>query len=469
MAVDRAEQVKVSGEIIPFPTRLMALPTAELLRHPDILDMYQLAVQFETNNVVDNKDAQFKARQAFRVGSLPVDPQTRSIATRNPSIVPNHALFNDQFYWDTERIVDGWLALNLSTKPDERERRLEVLKGAVQNFADIFNVIGRIPNRMHTDFLNRSQPPVFSKLIMDTYQEWDTLATTSRERVRAKDWLVKQMAVAKEEYDTWTKSDEKDAVIKYHHRVDKDSSLSRWGYTDVADDTYSIISETGHDKTHEYGERPQDFQPVLLNTLLARYEMDFRDTALLAGHTEEAADWEEKLQKRIAEMNQKMWNGGKGWFYNYDAQKGEQSTYMSLNGFMPMAMGLVTPEQAAKMVADLAQFEMPYGLAMATEHEAQEAPYQWDRPNIWPNMVEFVCEGLEKYGYFAEEAKIRRSSLAAFGEFFQRHATTPERMNGVTGENGDHDHYDPQENFGWTNAHIVKSMRWFAKYPEYAV
>lgn len=448
-----------SGELIQFPT-LHVPDLPQLLESKSVQEMYALATQFEANNVIDDPAAQILARRARQ--HVYINPKDGTIFSRNAVIVPNKALFNRQFYWDTERIADGWLALDLENRPEERTRRMELLKGAVMVFDDAFHAFGKIPNQMHINFLNRSEPPVFSKLIMAVYHEWDDMAQTPREKDRAKEWLASRMETAYAEYKTWTEPDQKEHQRHGHH-VDQDSLLSRWGVSDVVDDVYTTLCESGNDKTHEYGDNPHDFQPVLLNALLANYERNFAEAAQILGRPEEAALWEEKLKARIDEMNEKMWDDEKGWFFNYNAETKTRSDYMSLNGFMPMALGLVTKEQAQKMVANLAKFDTPFGLAMATEAEKQENPFQWDRPFIWPNMVEFVCEGLDRYEYYDEEEQMRTKSVAAFDRFFQRHHTTPERLDGLTGDVPRADHYPPQSNFGWTNAHLVKSVIWLKK------
>lgn len=68
MVVDRAEQGSKGGELIQFLNGLMALSTVELLTHPDVVNMYQLATPFKTNNVVDNQRTQFLACRAYRSG-----------------------------------------------------------------------------------------------------------------------------------------------------------------------------------------------------------------------------------------------------------------------------------------------------------------------------------------------------------------------------------------------------------------
>ncbi len=46
------------------------------------------------------------------------------------------------------------------------------------------------------------------------------------------------------------------------------------------------------------------------------------------------------------------------------------------------------------------------------------------------------------------------SSLKGLAAFYSERGTLPEKLNGLTGINGEHFLYPDQEGFGWTNAYV---------------
>ncbi|XP_045693512.1 trehalase-like [Phyllostomus hastatus] len=79
------------------------------------------------------------------------------IYSQHPFIVPG-GRFLEFYYWDSYWVMEGLL---LSEMP-------ETVKGMLQNFLDLVQIYGHVPNGARVYYLQRSQPPLLT-LMMDRY------------------------------------------------------------------------------------------------------------------------------------------------------------------------------------------------------------------------------------------------------------------------------------------------------------
>lgn len=436
-------------DVTPKPLGEKSL--SELLVDPAVTACIDYASRWDDITVIDNPIDQELAREAGQ--HLSINKITGEIRLPYAKLVPNKAYFSaGQFYWDTAYIIDGMMATDAA-------RYLDVAKGAIGNLVHVYEHLGFIPNQSNINFANRSQPPLLSTMMLRVYHSW--IDTSPEQAAQAKTWLQENIAVAKSEYEqVWNAREQDTAPHGFHHMVDEGSVLPRWGFRDVVTDIYPTIAETGEDNSDEHEGRPHEFQPVLLATLLAKYQQDFAEVARIFGDETEAQEWDTQFAKRAAEMHEKQWNPNAGWFVNYDTTSHKQQEYFSLNGFLPMWAGIATQEQAAQMVTTLEQYIRPFGLTNSITPGIHEQ-YQWNASNFWANKAEMVCEALARYGYYKQEARIRRITLITYAQYFQKYHALPERVNCETGDIPVSDHYQLQsikdDGFGWTDGHAIKS------------
>ena len=94
-------------------------------------------------------------------GTLRSEPKDREslIGLPYPYTVPSiKDYFNELYYWDTYFTNVG---LILSNKP-------EYAKNNTSNIAYLINRYGYMPNGNRLQFLNRSQPPFFTKMVISS-------------------------------------------------------------------------------------------------------------------------------------------------------------------------------------------------------------------------------------------------------------------------------------------------------------
>jgi len=200
-----------------------------------------------------------------------------------------------------------------------------------------------------------------------------------------------------------------------------------------------------------YGSATHHYAPVCLNSLLYKTEKDLDQISVLIGKGAEAKVWRTRAATRQSRMKQYLWDGDRGFFFDYDFTNSKKSTYRYLTTYYPLWAGLATPEQAAAVAKNLSVFEQPGGLAMSPENTGM----QWDYPYGWAPVQLLAIKGLRRYGYNAEADRLSYKFLSTVIENFQRDGTIREKYNVVTRSSESQVAAGYQTNvigFGWTNA-----------------
>lgn len=353
------------------------------------------------------------------------------IGLPHPYIVPSMTevdkfAFNELYYWDTYFILQG-----LYNTPQEK-----LILGIIDDFHSLYERFHIIPNASRFYFTGKSQPPLLTSMLVETY-----------ERTHDKQWLIDNIAMAKEEYrSVWMNIHHPNSRLVY-------KSLSRYYHVDVLHDLAE--SESGWDHTPRFYRRCLDFLPIDLNCLLYKYEMDFAHVAVLTKETEEAKAWLKRANQRKAMINETMWNSKQGFYFDYDYRAEKQGQVWSLAGFFAMWTGLASEEQAHRMVANLTKFEYPGGLATTTPTQSlnPDLDEQWAFPNGWAPLQYITIQGLIRYGYQEDATRLTikwiKNNLVKFlneGYFYEKYNVVNPNAAPKDGL------YPSQVGFGWTNS-----------------
>jgi len=421
----------------------------------------------------------------------------------NKYVVPG-GRFNEMYGWDSYFVIRGLL---------ENGRR-DLAQGMVENFFFEIEHYGAILNANRTYYLTRSHPPFLSSMIMAVYDAQKKSGKPDQAWLeRAYGYLQRDHALWVREphlagdtglsryYDFGSGpppeglQDESGfyrRVIAYfvehpdkadHYLVpfQPDNSEPTYGakYSIQVCDVATTMERPGCDAQHvvtlsndyykgdrsmresgydisfrfgPYGAATHHFAPVCLNSLLYKTETDLEKIARLLGKHSEAEEWKSKAAARKAAINKYLWDEKRGMFFDYDFEKGERSTYIYVTTFFPLWAGLATPEQAKKLVANLAKLEQPGGVAMSTS--AQEAGVQWEYPWGWAPTHLPTVEGLRRYGFDNDANRISYKFLTTVANNFRREGFIREKYNVATGSSEATITAGYQANvigFGWTN------------------
>src|SRR6266550_8474629 len=426
----------------------------------------------------------------------------------NKYVVPG-GRFNEILCWDSYFIILGLV----------RDGRIDLARGMVENFFFEIENYGSLLNANRTYYLTRSQPPFLSSMVLAVYEaEKQAGRADTAWLARAYPFLLKDYSMWTRDPQLAGSTDlaryydfgdgppaeglqdeggfYRDVVTYFvvhpdqadHYLVEQKQGLAADGegasYSIKACDVMTTKSqpecgmehivrlsadyykgdrsmrESGFDISFRfgaYGSATHHYAPVCLNSLLYKTETDMEQISGSIGKASEAKTWKARAEARKRRMQQYLWDGARGFFFDYDFSSGKKSSYRYLTTYYPLWAGLATPEQAAAVVKNLPIFEQPGGLAMSPENSGA----QWDYPYGWAPVEMLAIQGLRRYGYDAEADRLSYKFLSTVIENFQRDGTIREKYNVVTRSSESQVTVGYQENvvgFGWTNGAFLELL-----------
>lgn len=408
-----------------------------------------------------------------------------------PFVVPG-GRFNEMYGWDSYfesigLIVDG---------------RVDLAKAMADNFQYQIDNYGKILNANRSYYLTRTQPPFYSSLIREVFENTGDVQ-----------WLSKHLETAIKEYETVWMVSEKRLTDNGLNRYFSDGigippeteeghfehALSKYAKEQnmtIAEFTKHYQSgklklpevdmffthdrsmrESGHDTSYRLDGKTANLNVVDVNALLYKYETDFAD--LIAKNFEGAFKtsnekkytsdyWKKKAAKRKKRVDELLWNEEKGLYLDYNIVTKQQETFVAATTFMPMWANMANKEQAEQLVKNaLPLLTEKGGVAASTQESlgkvSEDAPVrQWDYPNGWAPHQIMIWKGLINYGYNEEAQElIYRWLYMITRNAVDYNGTIPEKYDVVAathkvfaeyGNVGTDFEYITQEGFGWMNA-----------------
>ena len=414
--------------------------------------------------------------------------------------------FNEMYGWDSYFIVRGLL----------QDGKTELAKGMVENFFFEIEHYGSILNANRSYYLSRSQPPFLTSMILGVYEAEKSAGHEDKKWLaRAYEFAKKDHAMwvrephtagdtglsryydfgdvpAPESLKDETDHYRKVAAYFLNHPDQDRSYLVRKGVAGSeapAGKTYSVqicdaartmertgceeaeeislgrdfyradrsMRESGFDVSFRFGPHgaaTHHFAPVCLNSLLYKTEKDLETVAKLIGRTNEAEEWVKRAEARKQSIQEYLWDAQSGFYFDYNLDKKERSSYVYITAYYPLWAGLATQQQAQALVKNLAKLEQPGGLVMSP----YETEGQWDFPYAWAPTQMIAMEGLRRYGFNKDADRISYNFAGMIAENFRRDGTIREKYNAVTrsSETAVKAGYNINVvGFGWTNAAVV--------------
>jgi alpha,alpha-trehalase len=426
----------------------------------------------------------------------------------NKYVVPG-GRFNEMYGWDSYFIIRGLL----------RAGRVELARGMVDNFFFEVEHYGAMLNANRTYYLTRSQPPFLSSMFVDVYDAlqksghgdpaWLAKAYAdldkdyemwNRDPHLAGDTGLSRYydfgeGPAAEGLQDETGFYRKVANYLFFHPAEADhyivenlpgvmEAVAGAAYTQQVCDVSSTMAraecekrrdfrlssdyykgdrsmrESGFDVSFRFGPfgaGTHHFAPVCLNSLLYKTEKDLEQISRWLGHSADAEKWSKRAEERKKLIARYLWDDKAGFFFDYNLQTGQRSSYRYATTFYPLWAGLATAEQAKALVNNLATFEKPGGLAMS----AEESGAQWDLPYGWGNIEMLAIDGLRRYGFNADADRISYEFLSMVAENFRRDGNIREKYDVVTRSSEAHVEAGYAMNvvgFGWTNGAFLELL-----------
>ncbi len=414
----------------------------------------------------------------LRVLKLPGDParipEPGLLYLPRPYVVPG-GRFNEMYGWDSYFMLLGLLA---DGKVQLAQDMTDDLLYEVENY-------GKVLNANRTYYLTRSQPPFLTRMILEVYR-----------RTGDSRWLARTVPMIEKYYAYWMRVPHftpETCLSRYYGGADTPApevvhgevdSLGRTHYDRVRQyyRTHSVeeydvslyydrragrltplfyvadraMRESGFDPSGRFGPFSADilnYNPVDLNCLLYRMEADAAAIETVLDRPREAVLWAKRAAARAARINRLMWNQQAGLYFDYNFKTRRQSGYRFITTFYPLWAGIATPEQAAKVAANLPVFERAGGLQTSDRVTGD----QWDAPFGWAPMQIIAVQGLRRYGFDEAADRITVEFLTMVLRDFAEHGTIKEKYDVVSARSdvaaGLRFGYSSNEvGFGWTNA-----------------
>ncbi len=383
------------------------------------------------------------------------------IPLAQPYIVPG-GRFREIYYWDSYFTMLGL----------QRSGRQDLMQSMVDNFAQLIDQVGYIPNGNRAYYLGRSQPPFFALmvgLLAETkgaaiWQQY--LPQLEREYhfwMRGHDLLTPSHAALhrvvllpdgailnrywdehatprpesyREDVELAHASEQPPEAMYRHIRAAAESGWdfsSRW-FADA--DTFASIHTT-------------DIVPVDLNCLLWFLEKKLAETYESGGQEALAEQYYAAAVLRADAIQHYCWQETAGFYFDFDYKTSAQTPHYTLAALFPLFFSLA-PAEAAERVARIVEdkFLQSGGLSTTLHRSGQ----QWDAPNGWAPLQWIAYRGLLNYDLLRLATEVRTNWLNTCQNTYAETGKMMEKYN-VFGEGGagGGGEYPNQDGFGWTN------------------
>ncbi len=408
-----------------------------------------------------------------------------------PFVVPG-GRFNEMYGWDSYFIAVGLLI------DDKIDKAIAI----ADNFQYQIKYYGKILNANRSYYLTRTQPPLYSSLLLaiakenTCSQEWlrshlqtiileyntvwmvqgNRLTPTGLNRYKA-DGIGMPFEVEPGHFDDVLTS----YAVKYNLPVREfEKEYLARTITDPDLDLYFVhdrsMRESGHDTTNRFINSCTNLNCVDVNSFLYKYEKDveslitdyFDSSFTVENVVYTSKEWSDKARFRKDKMNELCWNERESVFLDYDFINKKQVPFEAATTFFPLWAGLCDENQAKKLIENaLPRFVKMGGITGSTKESivrfAKDAPQrQWDYPFGWAPHQMLLWEGLLKYNYVAKaQEMVYRWLWLITKNAVEYNGTIPEKFDlessshkvfAEYGNVGTEFDYIAKEGFGWVNA-----------------
>ena len=277
-------------------------------------------------------------------------PGSSELALKYPYVVPG-GRFREVYYWDSYFTQLGLIL----------DGHADLARGLTDNFADLIERYGHIPNGARTYYLSRSQPPVFY-LMTGLTSPHDPAAGYAR-----------YLAALWREYRFWMQGEDQvkpGEAVERVVRLEDGSLLNRyWDGADTPrDEAYKedvalaasagrpagelyrdirAAAESGWDFSSRWmadGRSMASLQttsilPVDLNSLLFGLEQAIGEGCGRAGDQACAREFTDRAGRRRHAMDARLWDAARGEYLDYNWRAGQRLDHPSAAMLYPLFVG----------------------------------------------------------------------------------------------------------------------------------
>lgn len=344
-----------------------------------------------------------------------------------PFTVPAVGYFETLYYWDTYFTNVGLML----------DGRTELAKNNADNILYMVEKYGFMPNSNGTYHLDHSQPPFLSIMVRELYEYYsDKVWLNGAYEMLCREynyWMTERITpIGLNRYDTNITDRDYLATraADYEERIHRTISADR---ADIGRH-YLATCESGYDCSSRFQFDIFNYAPLCLNSLVFSMEHNMAYFAKELGkNNEEIELWNTRSEVRKKKMKQYMLDEN-GCFRDYNYVTGKLSDDFSCVSVYPLYVGLADEKNAADFMKQFHRLEASYGV-LANEKNDFEGSYQWGYPNGWAPHQIMVIQGLDRYGYRTEAARIAQKYITLVDKVFSETEKLWEKYNVMNGSN----------------------------------
>ena len=403
--------------------------------------------------------------------------------------------FNEMYGWDSFFIACGLLASITSDPGCDALVVFDTVLSILRHLVYQINTFGKIHNANRSYFVNRSNPPFLTSLILEIEQTADSDA---RFVFPASTKSKAVIAAAKEIEEYWlhpSKTDTYTGLTRYGNPSSAALCLAvEAGHYDAIFESVAIkrglgvrelvervrrgdwphedreiwrivendlaVRESGHDTSERLVERASDLCTADLNCLIYK---SMADLFILTGDVK----WREMSERRKFLSNKFLYDASLGYFCDYDSNHKARVPFVSPAGIVyPLWSGITDSHLTRRKLRDsLVIFLEQKGGIVGSEFIGDRlVPRQWDWPFGWAPHQILAWEGLRKSGFEEDSRRICYRWASLLTKYFSVFHCVPEKLdvvndfaNWLRGEDVEYGTQcsSPGEFFGWTCASLT--------------
>lgn len=377
------------------------------------------------------------------------------LALARAYVVPG-GRFREIYYWDSYFTMLGLV----------RDGRGDLAADMTDDFADLIDEYGHIPNGTRTYYLSRSQPPVFYLMaalsapgarqyhlhaLRREYAYWMRGAAQLRPgQASANVVRMRDGALLNRYWD--------DLDMPRDEAFSADTALAtttrrpaRSLYRDIR-----AAAESGWDFSSRWladGRSLASIQttaivPVDLNSLLFGLEQAIAKGCAGVSDAACVADFDGRARRRSAAISHYLWDPVSRRYLDYQWRRGERLERPSAAMLYPLFVGQASGDQARGVTAAVKRDLLEPGGLRAT---ARRTGQQWDAPNGWAPLQWIAIRGLSAYGEHGLARLIAVRWLTSVCRTYAQTGKLMEKYDVETARPGGGGEYPLQDGFGWTN------------------